>query len=173
MMRGFVLLVMLVYLQIFSLLAMNAMAVVAMHKKELFQGYDLIRDRLRAQELLLGLSHQQVNGCQVAMHTTDEIDRADLNWWRRTGCHGIKDSREYFYFREDLGVDACGAIEYEDKQLVAARYYRDTLLYLSKLSYYQSVVAQSTFVVPEHVPLECKESIKRLHPGRQMLRWLW
>lgn len=173
MMRGFVLLVMLVYLQIFSLLAMNAMAVVAMQKKQLYQGYDLIKDRLSTQELLLGLQHQQVDGCQINMHTPDELDRADLNWWRRAACHGVKDGREYFYLREDLGVDACAMVEYEDKQLVAVRYYRDTLLYLSKLSYYQSVVGQSTFVVPEQTSLECKEAIKRLHPGRQMLRWVW
>ncbi len=172
-MRGFVLMVMLVYVQIFSLLAMQAMAVLAFHKKAIFHGVLANQQRHLARYSLAMIDAEPASSCLIGRYKVVDFARVGVEWWRLHGCHKTTPNSEYFYVREDLGIDPCAQLEIQSKHGDAVRYYRNTLLYITSLSDYRSTLIQDTVAVPAVTSAACVGDVKRIKPGRQMLRWLW
>ena len=171
-MRGFVLLIMLVYLQIFSLLAVQGVAALGVQKKLLY--HQMLADQRRREmlRLLTQIDSTREPQCVVVRQAPAALITRHLSWWRRWGCRLSEGKNYYFYVRERLETDICAQFNDESNQVVAPAYYRNTLLYVSGLSHFQSMLVQDTIAAPGQVPPSCNGGIKRVNPGRQMLRWL-
>lgn len=170
--QGYVLLMMLVYLQIFSLLAMQVAADVVYQKKSSMHRlsiYQLRRDALR---VLVDVDHMAGSSCEINKMSASELAVRDIHWWRSRGCYIRRGEMEYFYVREALGIDHCGVIISENKQQLAVQYHRNTLLQVSTLTPGVTVLLQDSVASAGSVQPVCSINLKHVKSGRQMLRWL-
>jgi hypothetical protein len=149
------------------------MVVLAFHKKAIYHGMVANQQRHLARYSLAVIDGEPVSSCLISRVKVVDFAKAGVEWWRLHGCHKTTLNSEYFYVREDLGVDPCGRVEGQSKQRDAVRYYRNTLLYIASLSYDRSALIQDTVAVPAVTSAACVGDVKRIKPGRQMLRWLW
>src|SRR3990167_4674200 len=171
-MRGFVLLTMLVYLQIFSLLAVQAMASMVFHQKMLHRRLVADNGRLSVLSVLARIDSTHEPSCTVTVKPPAYLSTRGINWWRRHACLISAEEFDYFYVRESLGTDDCGVITNQSNQDVMPIYYRNTLLQVSKVTQPQRLLVQDTIVLPGSTPPSCSGNLKQVKPGRQMLRWL-
>lgn len=172
MQQGYVLLMMLVYMQIFSLLAMQAMADVVYQQQT--ARHRISNDQLRREALkvLADIDRVPAVSCRIEKMTTSQLASHDIQWLRSRGCYINRGEIQYFYVRETLGMDNCAVISNEYKQLVTPLYYRNTLLQLYGLNKQENVVLQDTVAIASLAPPVCSIKLKLVKSGRQMLRWM-
>lgn len=173
MMRGFVLLVVLVYLQILSLLSMQMMASFISLKREQFHQLVVYQQRQKALDVLATVDQVRQPLCSVKINSALQLSFKSLSWWRQYGCHDTHDNYEYFFVRERLGVDTCSVISHQYKQQLAPVYYRNTLLQISAANEYnRALIVQDTVAMVSEQPPHCSDTLRRVKAGRQALRWL-
>src|ERR1700722_20385475 len=125
--KGYILFIVLIFLQIFSLLGLfglNSSLLVLKANSEVWE-----RDKLflHAQSILHVLEERAlIHGpsCLVPLMPANLIAKKSLAWWQQHACHGMN----YYYVTEPLGINPC-AIVAENSN--GTQYYRITLMDLS------------------------------------------
>lgn len=172
MVQGYVLLMMLVYMQIFSLLAMQLTADIIYEKKSAIHRNSTYQLRHQALRVLSDIDRMTDTSCTINKMSPVRLTMQDIRWWRRRGCYLNRGEIEYFYVREVLGVDDCAVITTVNKQQVTVKYYRNTLLQVVALTPEITLLLQDAVAVAGPVPPVCSFTLKQVKSGRQMLRWL-
>lgn len=164
--NGYVLLVVLIFLQLFGLLCAQSISRVSRTKREAVEGRQIHQLRDSAAVLLAELDKHDKSVCQRETISPHFIQRQSLAWWQAHACRASSQDGEYYYFHERLMTDECAVIDGEDGY--ATQYYRTTLFYPTSWT----VMVQDVTVLPDTRPLSCSTQPRQLRPGRQMLRWL-
>lgn len=170
--RGFVLLIMLVYLQIISLLAMHGVAVIIYQKKTYHHGIESHQERQQIMSLLAQADAMKRPQCMIPITPVYQLARHSIQWWKRHGCVLGDGKKQAFFVREKLNIDACEQETDVYNHLVMPIYYRNTLLYDWRVSSAGAIILQDTIVVPGGLLPACPNTPKKVNAGRQMLRWL-
>lgn len=160
-MQGFVLLIMLVYLQLFSLVAIQGMSALLLQQKTLRLRLAQLEQQQAVLAVLDKVDHYARPSCTVPVQPYRMMQRPE-HWWKLRGCHLNSAGIDYYFVREDLGTAPCSLIKY---QRVTAHYYRNTLYQ------HQGLLVQDTIARSDKLPPACG-SPREVHPSRQMLRWL-
>ena len=150
---GFILIIVLVFLQIFSLIGLFNITLVTNGLKSthhLSQGYYF---RLRTREFMQNLEHQIRPECVIPITPATQLAKKLPSFWQLNACHANVDGIRYYYSMEWLGDDACAS----------SRYYRITV----KASHY---MLQSTIALPATIEQACEGKTHIVQPGRQGLR---
>jgi len=164
--KGYVLLVVLIYLQLFILLNAQIMKSLALANKEATQIRSQYQLRQTAMQIMQLLDQQDPAICLYEHYSARFLQRQPLAWWREHACQGNNQRGDYYYLHEKLMKDECAVII--GHETYAARYYRTTLLYSAGWM----VMVQDTRVLPDNAPVNCQHVVRSLKSGRQMLRWL-
>lgn len=169
MMRGFVLFIMLVYLQILSLLAMRGAAAIIDQKKSFHHQSERYRQQQNLLIMLDQVDAVMQPACVISKTYPLELLRQDVSWWKRHGCQLIQGKNQYFFVRERLQKDDCAVVTNSYNHLVIPVYYRNTLLYDSGVT---TLLVQDTIVLSGSFPPSCSGVPRKVREGRQMLRVL-
>lgn len=157
--KGFILIIVLVFLQIFSLIGLFNISTVTHVMKSnshLYQGYCL---RLKSRQFLQTLEREIKPECIIPITPAPLLGKKPLSFWQVNACHANVDGIRYDYSVEWLGDDACAVMENGSQ----ARYYRLTL----KTGHY---LLQSTLAQPISTQKACEGKAHLLQAGRQWLR---
>lgn len=165
--KGYVLLVVLVYLQLFGLLILSALSDRGKLQKQIQEKLWHFRQRHEARVILAQLDRTYQSSCLRPVSSTAYMLHQPFSFWQTFACHGRDGLAEYYYFWQDLGIDRCHRMNEGDGRGQSVRYVRLTLVYAGA-----AVIVQDTHASPTQLALDCHEDIKDVSPGRVALRWL-
>ncbi|HSW71662.1 MAG TPA: hypothetical protein VLH77_06800 [Gammaproteobacteria bacterium] len=148
--KGFVLVAVLMFMQVFALLGLTAL-------DEVFLTEKLLSDQ-KAKRLLLNeaerilaelsTSIQQIKRtCSISVLSPQQLSTYPLAWWFEHACQSRATRLRAYYVVEPLGKDACAKLRGE-KQAEAV-YYRLTLLLLKENEDNLRVLLQSTLATED------------------------
>lgn len=168
---GYVLLITLVFLQIFALLGMYALTKsVNALRQDQHQWQRLQSDR-QANLILVKLEKSLIQDaikCHIPL--TTDIFKKTIAWWEQYGCSANFAGIRYYYVEEDLGIDECAIISNDNNQQVIANYYRITLCMNMNNLPESKIIVQSTLAKPVMSNHRCFGHKRQLKAGRQVLR---
>lgn len=171
--HGYVLFVVLIFLQIFILSGLyylgSALNMLRSARYYLQQElmFAVANQRLRELENLLPTN------CLFSLTAATKLGSASQAWWEKEGCVGDSAGFRYYYVIESLGLNGCALIKnINNNQLLAAKYSRVTLAMFAPAPSYAKIVIQSTVVSGSNHPANCDESVYQMNAGRQMWRQL-
>jgi type II secretory pathway component PulJ len=162
--QGFVLLIILVFLQLFALLSAHYLWNKVRSKQQLKLQMSAMAARETA-VILLNKWSKRADICHTEMATTRFLQRQSEPWWQAHACFQSTELHAYF-LREDIMSDVCTAITSQPSQRV--HYYRDTVMVASAAG----AIVQDTFAASDSQPVDCHHPVRLISPGRQTLRWL-
>lgn len=169
--RGFVLFIVLLFLQLFSMMCLYSLTSVTAMLHTVRDNWDealhknTIMRMLNKIESLIPMESR----CILQEPSEGELFEKPLEWWQQHACADVLDGFLYYYVLEVLGSNACAIVEkYDNNQVLTAKYYRITLL--SAVDLYHLV--QSTFVVGVGQSEICLSTEHQVKVGRQMQREL-
>ncbi len=165
--NGYVLLVVLVYLQLFGLLILSALSNRGKLQKQIQAKQWHFRQRHEARVLLAQLDRMYQSSCLRPVSSTAYMLHQPFSFWQAFACRGGDGWAEYYYFWQDIGIDRCHRMNEGDGMGLSVRYIRLTLVYAGA-----AVIVQDTYAYPTQLALDCHEDIKEVSPGRVALRWL-
>ncbi len=176
---GFTLVMVLVFLQLASMLALyellRASQVLRMLRATHLQDQGLSAAKNMLTEIALEFIPETL-ACNVPLRTMRKSYQAQKQWWLQHACIKTEGEIKYYFVYETLGVDPCGYINnIDNNQSFAAIYYRITL-YAEPLNVKSSgaFILQSTLAKSSRERLSCL-SIHLQHEvysGLQMMRLL-
>lgn len=153
--RGFILIIVLIFLQIFSLIGLfniSSLTQVLKSNSHLYQSYYL---RHKSLAFLQELEREIKPECLIPIIPAPLLAKKPASFWQVHACHANVDGIRYYYSMEWLGEDACAE----------AAYYRITL----KAGHY---LLQSTLALALSESKVCEGRKHVVKPGRQWLREL-
>lgn len=162
--NGFVLLILLIFLQLFALLSAQYLMNKAQFKKQLRQEAEVIRARDLALSWLAKWGKKDVH-CNEFAYPVKFLLQQNDSWWQVHACY-VNDKPRIYFLKEDLQTDACAAIAMHD--IWRVHFYRHTVYIPGKTG----VMLQETAAVSDTLPIDCKQPIRTLTAGRQTLRWI-
>lgn len=165
---GMVLIIVLVFLQIFSILGLCALQSAWMEEKMAGMSWAALHTEIlteNALEKAINELEQYSVLCQIESTALAELSAAPLSWWQSNGCAGQSDSFQYYYVVEHLGENVCAAIEKTEE--ISADYYRITVLGLQNKS---RKILQATTVLSSGHKVMCEGSVQSVSLGRQSWR---
>lgn len=169
---GFVLLVMLIYIQVISLVAVQSLllsgGMLKTNRQSLIVG-EMLRSAIA---IMKSIDESDAAACMVERQSLVMLKRHELGWWQVHGCRFNGGNNINFYVRERLGIDTCAALLSPNKQMVAPIIYRNTLLQVSGLNHHVRAILQDTIAVESRTLPACNQEIRVIQHGRQMLRRL-
>jgi hypothetical protein len=175
-MNGYILFVVLIFLQIFSCLGLYELTAISLTLRK--NNHHLIRESylLQAQKILKNLEEDVIAGhptCLVTISSASIPARMPLRWWQQKSCSRSNRAVRYYYRVESLGNDACAVISKNQyNHIMPAAYYRITLLMAMDKIRGAKLILQSTLAKPGTDPLSCPGKMHRVTLGRQMMRQL-
>jgi len=167
---GFILIVVLLFLQAFSLLSLSSLANSNMMLK-------MVRQRVQKENMASTMeSHlkrieqqllvNQVSTCIKTQTFYTSLLHADFAWWQNHACGDHQQPFQFFYVIETVGQEACTVTD----QSGVADYYRITLVSFLKNTTERSGFMQ-TLVVKNSQALEpCYATLHHVSVGRQWWR---
>lgn len=146
--HGFVLLVVLIFMQMLFLLNGCLLESVLLltkvnRKMALHEDYYHQAERILSIEetsAIFNLPH-----CLIAFTSPEVFTEKPLSWWEMQGCSGNFQSLQYYYVVESLGTDSCAVVS-RAQQTVAAWFRMTLFLYSAKSE--ARIFLQSTFLRP-------------------------
>jgi Tfp pilus assembly protein PilX len=164
---GFVLIVVLIFLQICVVLGVCALESSWIENKMAQMAWQK-HIQLGLSEQILRLIEQnlqtQAPACLIARSIANDISSQPISWWEQQSCAGNFQSFQYYYVVEYLGEDSCAHIR--QRRGVAAEYYRITTL-ISNRDKTQVALLQSHVVKPGNGSDECDGGMHQVEIGRQ------
>lgn len=166
---GFVLIIVLIFMQILSLLSWYTVENVLLEIKttrnfikqqRLLNQAELFLDQIE-QEVLV-----QLPSCQIPPMNPEAYKSQSIAWWQSVSCAGNFQRFQYYYVIESLGADPCAYLAHDKSW---ADYYRITL-FVSTESIQSNVFLQSTVVLPIQYAQQCNEKQHAVQLGRQSWR---
>lgn len=164
---GFILLTVLIFVQLFSLIAMESIAWLIEDKRSIKL---LARQRnlqLKTLSLISQMNSPVTAACSGGHYAAGSLPRKPLSWWQDHACRGVTNGGEYYYFQEPLELNVCNA---ENKSV---RYDRNTLLYLPGKDFYSAMLYQSMITSINDTNIPCQGEPKMIPLGLQHLRQLY
>lgn len=128
--RGYILLMMLVFLQLCAWISLNAMQQTVSALKLMREQTNRIAVAQRSHNLLQQLAVEQSflnTSCRIPVLMPMKLVKNSLPWWQENACSGSSDHLQYYYVIEFLGEDECALLT----ETTHANYYRMTLLMLT------------------------------------------
>lgn len=101
---GYVMLIVLIYLQLFAMLGLESVANLMIDRKQLRLKVQRISQQNDALQVLKSLDHENVVRCQSLNYTVDTLMSQSLSWWIQHACRGQVKGQDYYYFREILAI---------------------------------------------------------------------
>ncbi len=170
--KGFVLLLVLIFMQILLLLnwyAIENSVLLEKFSKNANQ-HDVLyyqAQAILADAGLLLMSH--LPDCMISVTDSNEMILKPLSWWTAKSCSGNFQSIQYYYVVEPLATDVCALIDQIAN--VSAAYFRITVfLYSAKDD--SRFFLQSTWIRPNVSQESCKNLPHSVQAGRQSWREL-
>src|SRR5579871_5487006 len=123
--RGFILLIVLVFLQIFALMGLYALTQASLSMKRNNTLWERLVNLRLADKILKEIETNDVvesNNCNIPMTPSSELAVKPEWWWQFNTCRdNLRDIR-YYYAVESMGSDACATILNGDKGTQIAYY---------------------------------------------------
>lgn len=163
---GFILLVVLVFMQILSLLALDGLLQASLLRKSHL--HQLQADNLGriAENVLPFFERQLFENCCVTPLSVTFLASQSVKWWQAHACHKNVGKQTFYYLWEKLGREQCGMF---NQKLRVVEFYRLSV-FASELNtaiLLQSVIAKSTNQQPR-----CKTKPSIISSGRQLYRFI-
>ena len=173
--RGFIFLLTLFFLLIFSIITIAELTFVRMNLSIARHRWERMNHLSMSHAVLHELEENlmiQLPSCLISPISTQVLLNYSISYWREHACRGAYQQIRYFYLVELLGRDYCGIVQkIDENQAVVADYYRITLLSFSR-SVINRVILQSTFVVGRSTKQACTELPYPAKIGQQTRREL-
>jgi hypothetical protein len=176
--RGYILLLVMVFLQVMASLALNDAMLCANASKGIHGWSRSSAEYVLAMRALLAIEtrielNQDHTICLLATIAPHLIPSKSISWWHNNACLYVYRKKSYHYFLEYLGNDGCSRIyNIYNNQYDAASYYRITLTSQGDEKRFQPIILQSTLAISSGVRLSCENAAHMIHAGRQMVRVL-
>ena len=165
---GFVLIIVLVFIQVFALLSWCAMEAVWFEMK-------MVRHHQVSSQVMTNAEHilQQVEESLLLYHSSCVIPQIEsaqllnqpLHWWQSSvTCAGNFHLFQYYYVVEFLGSDPCATVK--SAPLTAANYWR-ILLLVKPFVGSEKVWLQSTIAKASDIATDCHGALHDIDVGRQ------
>jgi hypothetical protein len=171
--RGFVLVSVLVFLQIFVILILYNIRNISWESK-IAHEYAEKHSQLTAAEKALKTAEStianDVQFCQITRLLASKLLTQSLLWWQSNACAGNLDIFHYYYVIEHLQTDTCAEIAdtlQVNSNRAVADYYRTTLLLVSTKAPGTRTILQSTFVISHAISEVCSGASHLVMSGRQ------
>jgi len=172
--KGFVILIVLIFMQILILLGWYALENVLLLVK--FSKNMVSHDALYhpAETILSQIELETISElppCIIPFTESGRLTAKPLNWWQSSQtCSGNFRMFQYYYVVEPLVIDSCAVIEHVKAR---AAYFRITLLLQSNTENAR-IFLQSTIIRPSMNVLlqQCEGSLHMVQAGRQSWREL-
>ncbi|HTM63222.1 MAG TPA: hypothetical protein VL360_01825 [Gammaproteobacteria bacterium] len=168
--QGFVLLIMLIFMQMVALLIAREISMLAYLKQSLFHHVMDVQQENEMQAVMRLVDHYKRPSCMINHMSHSAISNMSLRWWLKHGCKIRFHGNEYFFVREYLGVGACIGIRNQHNQVVVTEYYRNTLLYHSDINELERQLMQDTVAIPGNNIAVCSGQLRLIESGRKMLK---
>lgn len=166
-MKGFVLLIMLVFLQVITLLGLVTLSTLEMASKACYLSWLQVQ-RVHTAKTILHHAEQVVPSCLIPVTAPNYLSKKPLLWWQQYACAGHLNHLKYYYLVESLGVDSCAMIKY--KQNYRADYYRLTVFPVEIHLDNMPLLLQSVVVKAAVVFNICHGKLHTVTLGRQTWR---
>lgn len=166
---GFILLLVLLFMQIFSMLGLMELGNLAVSIKS--QSMFLKRNALEQKAILFYKSVQHydwsIASCFVQPFSIETLRQASFNWWQENGCSYDPNS---FFIIEKSQADPCSYLSKStNNHAFTVQYYRVTLALFSENHF--AILQQSTYAEPAPTVSICQDDTKHIVSlGRQMVR---
>jgi hypothetical protein len=175
--QGHVLIIVLVFLMIFSFMGLHSLIYTAEMIKTTHDKITKDNNLLSANQLLKQIENHLVSStspCMVPLMPAFMFAKKPLFWWQHYGCHGRFRDAEYYYVIEFLEKDSCGIIKEKQYNDNLAFFQRVTLCFSPRQSIVEKIILQSTIVKPieRENTITCPNRTRVLRVGRQTLRRL-
>jgi Tfp pilus assembly protein PilX len=173
--KGFVLLIILVFMQIFSILTCVGLASVSAAiriNRDAWQSYTFKKAAVRELDTLETALLTTGPQCVIPILPAGELARKSISWWQEYSCSSNLAGFRYYYVTENLGKDSCSLLDKDTDHIVIADYYRITLLALPAKKLTAKLILQSTMVKASNDSLPCDRDKHLVTAGRQMQREL-
>lgn len=172
--HGFVLLIVLVFLQLFSLLGLYGLTTASITTRTNRHLWQRDRDLLVSKKLLHDIENQLSADsltCVIQRLSRSVLARKPISWWQQNACSGNLIEMRYYYVMETLGNDPCGVLGKDDNnQAVIPKYYRITLYVLPDKMRRAKLILQSTMAKQSEERSICSGTPHQVELGRQMWR---
>lgn len=170
--NGFIILVVLVFMQIFILLNWYAIENIVLLLRESKNSVEQERIYEKANHILSRAESSVISHspeCVIPIMYSSQMVRQPLTWWAAKSCSGNFQGFKYYYVVEPLARDSCAIVDRIKK--ISAAYFRITVfLYSDKED--ARIFLQSTLVKPDDSSDVCKSSQHSVQTGRQSWREL-
>lgn len=173
--RGIVLIIILLFLQIFAILGLYSLSISLLSKKINSESWQRESTVLMMDELLhiIALKLQSnIPHCVLAKNDSLNLLAKSMDWWQSPiACVGHLQKLQYYYVIEQLGEDSCAQLEGIDMSKYATHYFRITLLAVVKKASMQ-IILQSTVIRPFNRIARCEGTGYAVRIGQQTWREL-
>ena len=166
---GFVLIVVLIYLQLFSIFSLYALENSLIASKQSKNTLEQNRLFIAAERVLRFAENKLMSespNCFIPITSVNDLLNKPVDWWQQTGCKGSIHERSYYYIIELLEDNPCAVADNYQSS-----YYRISVL-LTTGDDDNNIRLQSTVIKPTKIDMVCNEKIYQVTPGRQMWREL-
>jgi hypothetical protein len=102
--EGYVLLIVLIYLQLFALLGLELVANLLVSRSQLRLDLQRMNDQDNTLQILQFIDHEDVARCRSLNYSVNTLMRESSTWWKQHACHGYAYGQDYYYFREILAI---------------------------------------------------------------------
>ena len=172
--HGFVLLLLLIFMQLFAWVGLHELTIAADTLKLNQHHWQHDQQLLVAKKILARLERMpssEMTHCLIPITPAFLLAKKPLSWWQQDACSGYFMGNQYYYVFESLGKDVCGAINKKtDDPLVAADYDRLTLFWLPVAIPGARIILQSTIAKESDELASCPDKLNLVKAGRQMWR---
>lgn len=165
---GFVLLIVLVYLQLLVLLNITNIKQLMLLNKQirLLERHAMFHNLMM--NIVNKINEEKIYHCEISPYPVRYIQQQSRSWWEAHACSGVAANFQYYFYQSDLGRDDCAVVDEQASQFHAAHYYRITLMIDSN----PSVIAQVVMIRPDKRQPSCTQTVRKVHGGKSVLRWL-
>ena len=173
--RGYILVVVLLFLQIFSLIGIYMDRHASQIIRKQADNWEEYLKQSVAEKISRGIEkniYYGMDSCVLPVMSPAEWRKKSISWWEHHTCSDSDIKIRYHYAIEYLGWDACAVINTNSDLLTKTGYYRVTLMLMELNKVNANYLLQTTVAVPANETTICKDKIHIVQEGRQMQREL-
>ncbi|GEM_PF-1279574 len=174
---GMVLMLVLIFLEIFGMLSVRALQNCVLEKRITNNQFNKLFIFSSAQQIIkmaeTHLEQSENVTCSIPVTPVYDLLHKSLDWWQSgISCTGNFNLFQYYYVIEFLGSDPCALIEHGDNPQQNADYFRITLLTTNYDTLGARIFLQTTLIKAGKAKLACLGSRHAVSKGRQSWREL-
>lgn len=171
MQKGVVLLIVLLFISLFSLMSLHTLSMAALSHKNNRYDWDRIFMLMSAEILMSKISISSSSICKWA--SNESVVNKPFSWWKKSGCADKVAGLECYHVVQALGQDPCAYTKRIDNHLVIADYYKITLLCWTGEIEDSKLLLQSTVIKDGSTSSTCSGISRQVRLGKQVLRQIY